>query len=60
VLHKRRIAGSAPKRLARLKHSFAQRIAAAIEQLACREEDIDAGVIEPVTAMLGEHPWRRR
>jgi hypothetical protein len=49
-----------PQRLARLKHSFAQRIAAATEQLACREEDIDAGVIEPVTAMLGEHPWRRR
>jgi colicin import membrane protein len=37
-----------------------QRIAAATEQLARRDEDTDAEVIELVTAMLGDHPWRRR
>jgi hypothetical protein len=37
-----------------------QRIAAATEQLAGRGDDIDAEVIELVTTMLGEHPWRRR
>jgi colicin import membrane protein len=37
-----------------------QRIAAATEQLARRDEDTDAQAIELVTAMLGDHPWRRR
>jgi colicin import membrane protein len=37
-----------------------QRIAAAAEQLARSDEDTDAEVIELVTAMLAEHPWRRR
>jgi colicin import membrane protein len=37
-----------------------QRIAAATEQLARPDEDTDAEVIELVTTMLAEHPWRRR
>ena len=37
-----------------------QRISAATEQLARPDEDTHAGVIELVTTMLGEHPWRRR
>ena len=37
-----------------------QRIAAATEQLTRPDEDTDAEVIELVTTMLGEHPWRRR
>jgi colicin import membrane protein len=36
-----------------------QRIAAATEQLARREENTDAEVIKSVTTMLGERPWRR-
>ena len=40
--------------------AFLQRIAAATEQLTRTEEDTDAEVIELVTTMLGEHPWRRR
>jgi colicin import membrane protein len=40
--------------------AFLQRIAAATEQLARREENTDAEAIEWVTTMLGEHPWRRR
>ena len=37
-----------------------QRISAATEQLARPDEDTHAEVIELVTTMLGEHPWRRR
>ena len=37
-----------------------QRIAAATEQLARRDEDTDAEAIELVSGMLGDHPWRRR
>jgi colicin import membrane protein len=40
--------------------AFLQRIEAAAEQLASRDEDTDAEVIELVTTMLAEHPWRRR
>jgi colicin import membrane protein len=39
--------------------AFLQRIAAATEQLARREENTDAEVIKSVTTMLGERPWRR-
>jgi predicted RNA-binding Zn ribbon-like protein len=40
--------------------AFLQRIAAAIEQLARPDEDSDAEIIELISTMLGEHPWRRR
>lgn len=37
-----------------------QRIAVVTGEPAHRAEDADAEVIELVTTMLGEHPWRRR
>jgi colicin import membrane protein len=40
--------------------AFLLRIAAATEQLARPDEDTDSEVIELVTTMLAEHPWRRR
>jgi hypothetical protein len=40
--------------------AFLQRIAAVTEQLGRADDDTDAEVIELVTTMLAEHPWRRR
>ncbi|OOK65214.1 hypothetical protein BZL29_7837 [Mycobacterium kansasii] len=38
--------------------AFLQRIAAATERLASRGDSRDTEVVEMVTAMLGDHPWR--